>query len=117
MTILPTSRQPPLPDCPLDRYLHVISGAWVPRIIWFLRFGPRRFGDLRRDIGSISTKVLTEKLRMLEKENLILRQVLNTSPTQVEYSLSERGEAFNPLFEAMIQIAQRLDKIDKNKQD
>ncbi|MCK0505301.1 winged helix-turn-helix transcriptional regulator [Aromatoleum anaerobium] len=52
-------RPPPPEDCPLERYLNVVSGAWVPRILWYLRLGARRYGDLRRDLKSISGKVLT----------------------------------------------------------
>src|SRR5438105_3817200 len=101
MTVRDAKMQPPPNDCPLERYLHVVSGAWVPKIIWYLRFGPRRFGYLRRDLGTISSKVLTAKLRALEKEALIVRRVIPSSPPQVEYSLSTRGRAFDPVFEAM----------------
>ena len=103
---------PPPDDCPLERYLHVVSGTWVPRIVWYLRFGPRRFGELRRDLKSISSKVLTEKLRALESEGLVVRRVIEASPPQVEYSLSERGRAFDPVFEAMDTVSVRLDKLD-----
>lgn len=104
--------QPP-ENCPLEHYLHIVSGAWVPRILWFLRFGPRRFGDLRRDLGKISAKVLTSKLRTLEEEGIILRQVIPTFPPQVEYSLSPRGRAFEPVFDAMEQVAVELARLDE----
>ncbi|MBL8437354.1 MAG: helix-turn-helix transcriptional regulator [Zoogloeaceae bacterium] len=106
------SRPAPPPDCPLEHYLHVVSGAWVPRILWFLRFGPRRFGDLRRDLRGISTKVLTSKLRTLEADGLVSRRELTTSPRHVEYALTERGLAFEPVFEAMIRFSHRLAELD-----
>lgn len=109
-------RSKPLPtppdNCPLERYLHVVSGSWVPRIIWFLRFGPRRFGELRRDLGSVSGKVLTAKLRSLEADGLVDRRVIAASPPQVEYSLSARGRAFDPVFEAMLKVSVKLQRMD-----
>lgn len=105
-------RPPPPEDCPLERYLNVVSGAWVPRIVWFLRFGPRRYGDLRRDLKSISGKVLTEKLRALESDGLVIRRVIDSSPPQVEYSLSARGIAFDPVFEAMEKVSAELERLD-----
>lgn len=106
--------QPPEP-CPLERYLHVVSGTWVPRIVWYLRFGARRYGDLRRDLKSISSKVLTEKLRALEAEGLVVRRVIEASPPQVEYSLSARGRAFEPVYEAMIAVANQLEELDADE--
>lgn len=107
---------PPLPappeNCPLERYLHVVSGAWVPRIVWYLRFGPRRFGDLRRDLDSISSKVLTAKLRALELDGLVERRVIDASPPQVEYSMTARGRAFDPVFDAMDRVSARLEQLD-----
>jgi DNA-binding HxlR family transcriptional regulator len=103
---------PPPDDCPLERYLHVVSGTWVPRIVWYLRFGTRRFGELRRDLKSISSKVLTEKLRALEADGLVVRRVIEASPPQVEYSLSARGRAFDPVYEAMLIVAAKLEKLD-----
>ncbi|MBS0492372.1 MAG: helix-turn-helix transcriptional regulator [Proteobacteria bacterium] len=107
----PATPLPPPRDCPLSRYLHIVSGTWVPRIIWFLRFGPRRFGDLRRDLEGISPKVLTAKLRALEQENLVVRRVIPSSPPQVEYSLSQRGQAFDPVFQAMETVAAELERM------
>ena len=105
-------RSPPPDDCPLERYLNVVSGAWVPRILWYLRQGARRYGDLRRDLKSISGKVLTEKLRALESGGLVVRRVIDASPPQVEYSLSLRGTALNPLFEAMESVSAELERLD-----
>lgn|SRR5574337_397459 len=113
MTARDAPRQPPPDDCPLERYLNVVSGVWVSKIIWFLRVGPRRFGDLRRDLGKISPKVLTAKLRALEEEELVVRRVIATSPPQVEYSLSARGRAFDPVFEAMERVSAELKRIDE----
>ena len=75
-------------------------------------YGPRRFGELRRDLDPVSSKVLTAKLRALEAEGLVLRRVIDASPPQVEYALSARGRAFDPVFEAMVKVAAKLDRLD-----
>jgi DNA-binding HxlR family transcriptional regulator len=80
----------------------------VPRIIWYLLERPHRFADLHRSIEGVSAKVLTSKLRALERQNLVQRTVLPTSPPQVEYALTERGRAFEPVFRAMEEAASRL---------
>lgn len=103
---------PPPAPCPLERYLQVVSGAWVPRIVWYLSFGPRRFGQLRRDLGSVSSKVLTAKLRSLEADGLVERALIDASPPQVSYSLSARGRAFEPVFQAMVDVSEKLALLD-----
>lgn len=79
---------------------------------WYLRFGPRRFGELRRDLVTVSSKVLTAKLRDLEADGLVEREVIDASPPQVSYSLSARGRAFEPVFQAMINVSERLNRLD-----
>ncbi|HEX4922586.1 MAG TPA: helix-turn-helix domain-containing protein, partial [Bdellovibrionales bacterium] len=60
------SRVPPPPeDCPLEECLSFLAGEWTTKILWYLREEPRRFGDLKRDLGTISAKVLTTRLREL----------------------------------------------------
>jgi DNA-binding HxlR family transcriptional regulator len=94
--------------CPLEQYLAVVSGAWVPRIIWFLLDRPHRFTELQRNIEGVSAKVLAGKLRFLERERIVQRKVFPTSPPQVEYTLTERGRAFEPVFRAMEEASRQL---------
>ncbi len=112
------NRQEPRPSppdsCLLERYLKIVSGIWAPKIIWFLRFGPRHFGELRRDLGSVSTKVLSAQLRSLCKEDLIARRVTQASLTRVEYSLTARGKAFGVVFKAMEQFVKKLARLDSS---
>ncbi|MBS1160874.1 MAG: transcriptional regulator [Proteobacteria bacterium] len=101
--------QPPLPnDCPLEDVLSLLAGAWTVQILWFLRAGPRRFGDLRRDLGRASTKVLTHRLRIMEGHGLLERTVLAGKPPQVEYSLTALSRELEPLLDCMEQVARRL---------
>ncbi|AVO59203.1 winged helix-turn-helix transcriptional regulator [Pseudomonas chlororaphis] len=96
--------------CPLEQYLSVISGAWTSRIIWCLLQGRAyRFADIERAIDGISPKVLTKKLRDLEREHFVQRTVMNASKTpHVEYMLTDRGRALEPVFRAMEVAAMQL---------
>lgn len=108
MTLRSPRRVPPPQDCPLDGCLRFLSSAWTTRILWFLQCGPRRFGDLRRDLGAISPKVLTQRLRAMESQGLVSRRRLPTFPVQVEYCLTEFGREFEPVLAAMIKVAGRV---------
>src|SRR5215475_3102139 len=57
---------PPPAGCPMQNCMKLLSGAWTPEVVWKLSGGPRRFGELRRDIARISPKMLTARLRGLE---------------------------------------------------
>jgi DNA-binding HxlR family transcriptional regulator len=81
---------------------------WTTRILWFLDCGPRRFGDLRRDLETISAKVLTQRLRAMEAKGLIARRRLATSPVQVEYRLTALGREFHPVLAAMVRISKGM---------
>lgn len=96
--------------CPLEQYLTVMSGAWTSRIMWCLLQGDTyRFADLQRAVSGISPKVLTKKLRDLERENFIERTVIHSSKTpHVEYKLTERGKALEPVYRVMEVVAMEL---------
>jgi DNA-binding HxlR family transcriptional regulator len=108
MIVRNSRRAPPPEDCPLDGCLKFLSGNWTVRILWFLRGGPRRFGDLRRDLGKISPKVLSQRLRAMESRGMVTRKTLPTHPAQVEYSLTAGGDAFSPVLDAMVDVAAKL---------
>lgn len=88
-----TVRLPESPKrCPMDALLRLLKGHWTPYIIWTLGgAGPLRFGAIRRQVAGISAKVLTERLRMLERSGLVYRHYEQTIPPQVSYGLTERG--------------------------
>jgi DNA-binding HxlR family transcriptional regulator len=90
---------PPPADCPVAECLRFLSATWTPEILWFLHAQSRRFGDLRRDLVGISAKVLTVRLRELERRGAVQRTVKATSPPTVEYSLTELGRRFVPVLE------------------
>lgn len=100
--------EPPPKDCPLGECLSLIGGTWTPNIIWYLADGPRRFSDLKRDITGISSKVLTTRLRKLERDGTILRKVEPTSPPMVTYELTEHGRKLRPVIDAIIDVGYKL---------
>lgn len=94
--------------CPLKECLKIIGGAWTPNIIWYLSSGPRRFSELKSDIEGISAKVLTSRLKSLENQGVVFRQVMPTSPPSVEYSLTELGAEIKPALEAIVCVGERI---------
>lgn len=99
---------PPPAGCPLEEVLSFLAGAWTPKVLWYLRAEPRRFGDLKRDLGKISAKVLTTRLRELETRGIVTRTVMPTSPPTVEYALTEFGLRFLPVLEAIAKVGVEL---------
>lgn len=79
-------------DCrPVGEILHQIGGKWTVLIITRLVRGPMRFGEIKREIGGISQKVLTATLRELEMDGFVTRTVTPSIPPRVDYELTELG--------------------------
>lgn len=78
--------------CAIERGMRIIGGKWTGSILWHLQDEPVRFNDLARMVGGASKKMITERLRQLEKQGLVHREVVDTSPVSVEYSITPLGE-------------------------
>ena len=91
-----------LPACPVETTLTLISDRWKVLIIRDLLDGTRRFGELKRSIGSISQKVLTANLRSMEESGLLTRKVYPEVPPRVEYTLTQTGYSLKPILDAML---------------
>lgn len=103
------SKAPPPPaGCPMAACMAVLGGAWTPSVIWKLSGGPRRFGELERDIPGISPKMLTARLRELGEKGVVIRKVVPTSPPSVEYSLSMLGRELLPVIDSIVRVGTRL---------
>ena len=87
--------------CPVARTAKIISGKWTLLIIRDLASGVKRFNQLERSLDGISPKTLSERLRYLEEEGIVLRQTFAEVPPRVEYSLSERGHDLINVIECM----------------
>jgi DNA-binding HxlR family transcriptional regulator len=86
----------------------LLGGAWTTNVVWQLSGGPRRFGELIRDIAGISPKMLTTRLRELEEKGVVHREVVPTSPPSVEYSLSDLGHELVPVIDSIVRVGTRL---------
>jgi DNA-binding HxlR family transcriptional regulator len=98
----------------MDSLLRLLMGQWTCYILWVLRInGPLRFGVLKRSVPGLSSKVLTERLRMLEEYNVIFREHVPTIPPQVTYGLSERGNELVTVLDELFNVAKRWCEEDK----
>ncbi|MFQ6547016.1 winged helix-turn-helix transcriptional regulator [Aestuariibius sp. 2305UL40-4] len=99
MVTAPTDK---LVDCPALAALSVISGKWTTRILWVLREGSCDFGALRRALGGVSAKVLTDHLKALEAEGVILRRERSEAGVvHVSYAYSDYGRTLIPALDAL----------------
>ncbi|MCX7709538.1 MAG: helix-turn-helix transcriptional regulator [Clostridia bacterium] len=88
-------------QCPMGVSIKILSGKWKIYILWYLRNGAVRFNELQRKLPRITQKTLTQQLRELEMDGIIVRQVYPEVPPRVEYSLSKLGESIKPLLASM----------------
>lgn len=87
--------------CPVSVTVSVIGNKWKILILRNLLEHPWRFNELRKDLNGISQKVLTENLRALEDDGLIVRTAYPEIPPRVEYSVSDLGQSIHPILKAM----------------
>ena len=90
-----------LPACPVETTLTLIGDKWKVLILRDLLPGTKRFGELKKSIGSVSQKVLTAQLRNMEQSGLVNRKVYAQVPPRVEYSLTKLGKSLKPILDAM----------------
>jgi DNA-binding HxlR family transcriptional regulator len=87
--------------CPIESTLSLINGKWKLLILKELSQGPVRYGALERAIPAISAKVLTQQLREMETDGLVVRTIFPEIPPRVEYSLDEMGASIFKVFAEM----------------
>ena len=90
-----------LPACPVETTLMLIGDKWKVLILRDLMDGTRRFGELKKSIGTVSQKVLTAQLRDMEEKGLLTRKVYAEVPPRVEYTLTETGYSLKPILDSM----------------
>ncbi len=78
----------------VNEALQVIGSKWAYSVIAQLYYGPQRFNQLRRSLGDISVKSMTDILQRLEHHRIVHRQVFPTNPISVEYSLTDKGKDY-----------------------
>lgn len=101
--------------CPISPVVDLVFSRWTTPILWVLRHhGPRlRFNELERFLGPITPKVLTQRLRQLERDGLLTRTYHPEIPPRVEYEITELGRSLSPVFQALVTWSDKhLDQVD-----
>ncbi len=108
MALTLRKKVPPPPGCPMSACMSLLRGVWTPEIIWSLSDGQRRFSELRRAMPVISAKVLSARLKDLEKRGVLSRTVLATTPPSVDYALTDLGGELIPVIRAIVEVGSKL---------
>jgi DNA-binding HxlR family transcriptional regulator len=95
------------PDCPSRHFLSRLADKWSVLVIYALEEGPQRNGELRRMIGGISQKMLTQTLRNLERDGLVARKVHAVVPPRVDYALTPLGRSLGGPLAVFCEWAER----------
>ncbi|MEU3282484.1 winged helix-turn-helix transcriptional regulator [Streptomyces antibioticus] len=105
--------------CPTGAVVDIVFSRWTTPILWTLHVhGRQRFVELERRIGTITPKVLTQRLRQLERDGMVVRTYHPEVPPRVEYEISELGHSLAPLFAHLADwAAGNLDKVEQARHD
>ncbi len=95
--------------CPITHATNIIGNKWIPIIVYVLFERTLRFGEIAVRIDKISRKVLTEQLKELEYNGIILRQAYSETPPRVEYSLTKKGEKLIPILNQLCEWSKDID--------
>ncbi|MCL8014609.1 helix-turn-helix domain-containing protein [Streptomyces sp. AS02] len=100
--------------CPIAPVVDIVFSRWTTPILWALHeYGRQRFVELERRIATITPKVLTQRLRQLERDGLVVRTYLPEVPPRVEYEISELGRSLAPLFAALSEWSVNLGEVER----
>lgn len=87
--------------CPkFEKAIQLLGKRWVGLIVYQLLPGVKRFSDLEKEVH-ISAKILSERLKELEKENIVIRTVYPDTPVRIEYKLTEKGKSLEPVMKSI----------------
>lgn len=106
-----------LPACPVATTVRLIGSKWKILILRNLLAKPNRFSELKKTIPGISQKVLTDNLRSMEQDGIVIRTVFDQASPRVEYKLSALGDTMRPIISAMEIWGQGYQEIVRNKMD
>ena len=103
-----TTAEPCTEPCPIERGMRIIGGKWKASILWHLQDGPVRFNDLTRMLGGATRKMVNARLKELEAQGLVKRNVLSDRPIAVAYEATEFGRS------ALVVLEQLRDWADEH---
>lgn len=102
--------------CATEVTLALISGKWKPLILWHVSRKTLRFNEIRRLEPNATQKMLTQQLREMEYDGLLIRKTYDEVPPKVEYSLSDFGKSLIPILDLMSKWGHNyLSSLDQNK--
>ena len=88
--------------CPVAATMDLLNGKWTLHILRALMTGRMRFNEISRAIGPMSSRTLCCRLRALEEQGILKREIKNTIPPWVEYELTEKGQALNEVIDSIV---------------
>ncbi|MEW2354876.1 helix-turn-helix domain-containing protein [Spirillospora sp. NPDC029432] len=114
-----TAPTDPALACPIAPVVDIVFSRWTTPILWTLNeHGRQRFVELQRRITAITPKVLTQRLRQLERDGLVVRTYHPEVPPRVEYEISDLGRSLAPLFAHLADWADaHLDQVERSRRD
>ena len=113
-----TSPVAPEQACPIAPVVDLVFSRWTTPILWTLNeYGRQRFTELARRITTITPKVLTQRLRHLERDGLVVRTYHAEVPPRVEYEISDLGRSLAPLFATLAEWSVNLDQVEQARRD
>jgi DNA-binding HxlR family transcriptional regulator len=109
----PAADAAPEDACPIAPVVDVVFSRWTTPILWTLcEHGQQRFVELARRITTITPKVLTQRLRALERDGLITRTYHPGVPPRVDYEITDLGASLAPLFASLREWSTNLDRVE-----
>ena len=87
----PENTEPCQRPCPIERGMRIVGGKWTGSLLWHLKDRPVRFNDLARQLPGASKKMISERLKQMEANRLVIRTVVSTKPFVVTYEITELG--------------------------
>ena len=92
--------------CPIALAISIVGGKWKIPILYYLRESTLRFGELKKELPQVTQKMLTQQLRELEKDQLVLRKVYAQVPPKVEYSTTALAKTLEPILDSLCKWGQ-----------
>jgi DNA-binding HxlR family transcriptional regulator len=97
--------------CPIHNVMRVLGGRWKIALLYFIHQGHNRFSLLQKKMPFITTKMLSQQLKELEKDELIIRKIYPEIPPRVEYSLTKKGKSILPVLEDLYNWGEKHIKV------
>ena len=103
--------------CPMFQAMEQLNGRWKILLLWYIHLGLNRFGLIRKELPSLTSKMLSQQLKELEKDGLLIRKIYPEMPPRVEYSLTVKAKKLIPIFTQLNTWGkENIQEVDKKKE-